>query len=93
MTRHVTRSCPGTFEADAQRNVTRDPANLAVGRKVFGVEPTFEIKSGSVRVVPQRLVHSDVLVVQSFEYRRRGMVHASRKDSTYRARTRALVHA
>ena len=54
--------------ADVQRDVTRNPVNIVtVQRRLFGVEPTLKVKGCSVQVVPQRLGHSNVLVIQTFE--------------------------
>ena len=78
--------------AEAQREVTCHPLRLlAVRRKSCGVEPTLEVKGGLVRIVPQRIGDSNVLVVQTFEHRRSLMVHASGIYSMHTSRARALV--
>ena len=78
--------------ADAQWNVTRHPVDLVtVRRKLFCVEPTLEIKGGSIRIVALRFSHTNVLVVQTFEHRWSRMVHATRIDSMHTPRARALM--
>ena len=77
---------------DAQRDVTRHPLHLvAVRRKSCGVEPTLEVKVGTVRIVRQRFGDSNALVVQTFEHRRSRMAHAAGIDPIHTSRARALV--
>ena len=86
VSRHVGR------HADAQRDVACHPLDIiAIRRKLCGVEPTLEIKGGSVRVVMQRFGDSNVLVVQTFEHRRSRIVHAAGIDPTHTSHARALV--
>ena len=83
VTRHLFVS--GYFRRHAQRDVTRYPVEfVAVRRKLRGVEVTLEIESVAIRVIGQHFLEwTNVLVVQSLEYRRCRVVHASWIDSTY----------